>query len=1473
MTKSQTRRIAYFALACLLTAQQAFANNGSFVVAYPANNIQVDGDFTDWPAQAESHSIRHNVYGSPTRGSEDCNASFRAAYDKSRHLLFIAVEVKDDSLVEDSLIQAWNTRDGNGIRLGVNHGAKGVVGFDFAVKGKETSRGDRVFGAVQREDGVHRYEWKLDIRLLGQTGDLSQPFTCAFALDVTDDDADGTFHSQFWSPLPFKMIHPDRLGDIVLGVVPAECGQLKGSIVSEFFAKQMGHVLLRIQSKENANLLVDVLTDEEGNYSVSLPAGEYVRSLRVGGKNTLSTPLIIKAGEQTSDSIDVSPVSQKIVKRLVPTESQTIGTGFPSHRSFEVSKLVDSNLAFTTYNSSDGLPQVDISSIIEDGNGNLWIGFHGGLIRFDGHKLDTFTNLNGNESPDVYALLSDDQTGGFWIGSNRGLFHVDTKNDRLTTFRQLSGKMVTSLGHAPGGRICAGTTHGLYVYDGKTFRVFSEQCGITSPVQAIELDRSNKFTWIGTENGLQRFDGHNLLPVKQAQTSTHNSSQRLAYSWPDGLENDRVFSLYSEESGLWIGASDAIYFYDGEAFHKVFASESEQYWFARSFHRDRMGSLWIATHDGILRLPHNAKSIEQIRDQIRFSRLPIANCVYSDSTGTVWSGHFNGTLRKYDNNLEQLYAGNCNSVSIDSTGAIYFLESARDGDATVSWLCRYQNGAIHRSPLPGKGTVLKTIGDKILVGTLNDGVFQYDDSAFSPIDIFSDEGPVEVFDIQSGNDGEIWVATAIGLYRRDNDGNITRLTTRHGLPSDRVEFVDKFRDGRLVIGTLNGLAILSEDRLVEKLTARDGLLSNFVTALHVDRNDRLWIGTLDGLHAYADEKLTKMTTSDGLIRNHVDHFIADDQDGQMWIGSSVGISRFQYPGKIVQKLVEADGLDRGEVRDIAFSKEHIWLAGSQGLFRYTKSPIAPKVVLDKIVTGQVLAPSSVVKLTTDQQHFRMDFHAASLTTRNEAILFGYRLHPGDDWTIGPNRFVEYSALPRGRYSFEVFAIDRDLNRSEPLRVRVDVSLPYARYAILGTMFLALGTSFLLLGSRARKIRRINKELELRVEKRTAEREELQEQLQHSQKMESLGTLAAGIAHDFNNALCAIQVNVELAQNLRDSSKPNVYLAHVLKACDQAAGLSNSLLTFGGKGKLEVKPNELGQLIRSCLDMIRRTLPATIEFDLKIPQRKYWSSVDSHQIEQVLVNLCVNARDAMPNGGKLTVELFSRRQSTADSQNEADVAVNVIRISDTGTGIPTELHSRVFEPFFTSKPRGKGTGLGLSIAHGIVSEHGGQMVLRSEADTGCIFEIELPECGPQELPAEQNVMDFNNAMTVSKNQLVIVADDDDILRSALVMALETAGLEVISAKDGRDFIRKAKKNLDRLGMVVLDIDMPRSNGINCLREIRELRPNIEAIVITGLSTHHATFVRDEKTRFLKKPFSINRFIDAVESASKPVANLA
>jgi two-component system cell cycle sensor histidine kinase/response regulator CckA len=245
------------------------------------------------------------------------------------------------------------------------------------------------------------------------------------------------------------------------------------------------------------------------------------------------------------------------------------------------------------------------------------------------------------------------------------------------------------------------------------------------------------------------------------------------------------------------------------------------------------------------------------------------------------------------------------------------------------------------------------------------------------------------------------------------------------------------------------------------------------------------------------------------------------------------------------------------------------------------------------------------------------------------------------------------------------------------------------------------------------------------ERRRAEREraELEERLRHAQKMEAVGTLASGIAHDFNNMITVMLGATEL---LRKHGMSDALSAEALemieRSLEQATGLTRSLLTFSRKMPPIKQPIDLCQVVRDAEPLLRRSLTATIGFTLELPDRAVRINGDRTQIQQVLLNLVINARDAMPQGGSLTICLcLPGDGERADGEPEF---VRLI-VSDTGTGIPEQDVARVFDPFFTTKPRGQGTGLGLSITHGIVKEHGGRIEVVTEPDTGSTFTIFLP----------------------------------------------------------------------------------------------------------------------------------------------------
>ncbi len=361
----------------------------------------------------------------------------------------------------------------------------------------------------------------------------------------------------------------------------------------------------------------------------------------------------------------------------------------------------------------------------------------------------------------------------------------------------------------------------------------------------------------------------------------------------------------------------------------------------------------------------------------------------------------------------------------------------------------------------------------------------------------------------------------------------------------------------------------------------------------------------------------------------------------------------------------------------------------------------------------------------------------------------------------------------------------------------------------------------------------------------SERSELQGQLQHMQKMDALGTLATGVAHDFNNSLLAISGNAELALMSDCCLEKDALLEELLTVTNQAAGLTNSMLMFGGKASSEKQAIDICQAIRDAEKILRRTLPATIDFQSRVCAEPLYCDADQSQIQQVILNLAVNARDAMPGGGKITM-----------SVEHADDTVR-IHFADSGPGMTAATLDRIFEPFYTEKPRGKGTGLGLSIVHGIIKDHGGVVVAQSKLGEGTEFKIALP------LSEARRPETFTPSRKLVRGSgRILLADDDETVRKALSRLLMSAGFDVHTVQDGHQLVERFRQDRP-YELLIVDVDMPQKDGWQALQEIRLSEDSeIAAIVISGLPTHEC--LQDANTLFVRKPFSLQ---DLTEHAAR------
>ncbi len=344
---------------------------------------------------------------------------------------------------------------------------------------------------------------------------------------------------------------------------------------------------------------------------------------------------------------------------------------------------------------------------------------------------------------------------------------------------------------------------------------------------------------------------------------------------------------------------------------------------------------------------------------------------------------------------------------------------------------------------------------------------------------------------------------------------------------------------------------------------------------------------------------------------------------------------------------------------------------------------------------------------------------------------------------------------------------------------------------------------------------------------------LEAQLRHSQKMEAIGTLAGGIAHDFNNILNAILGFGALALDKLEKGHPSADdLQEVLAAAERAANLTQRLLAFSRKQVSDLKTVDINEIVISTEKMLSRIIGEDIRLITDLTGKEILVMVDFGQIEQVLMNLAANARDAMPKGGVLTIDTGLREIDdefiAAHGYGEPG-RYAFISIADNGTGIDAETQKKIFEPFFTTKGVGKGTGLGLSMAYGIIKQHGGFINVYSEVGKGTTFKILLPLNGD---PADRGRVAAVYIPLKGGKETILVAEDDASLRKLSRIVLESFGYSVITAEDGEDAVMKFVENRDSIHLVILDMIMPKKNGREAYEEIRKTSPDVKVLFASG-----------------------------------------
>jgi ligand-binding sensor domain-containing protein/signal transduction histidine kinase len=1463
-------------LASLVLSGPAWAHNGGLALAMPVAGIALDGDLADWPASARRYPIALTGYGMRPRNEADYRGDFRIGYNTAENALYLAVEVRDESAVIDSVVpSSWDTQDGCEVYLDLAH-ADDSPAIQYVVFGEyRGSFGAPAPGecAVQRGEGGHRYEWRI---ALGKAPALRAGMALGLDVVVGDRDADGSFSWMAWGRGINKRDPAERRGDVLLIEEEARTGAIAGRVEGGGSpARPRGAVRI-----ESAQWRIEVTPDPEGRYQARVPAGPCRVAWRERGAQGEAVEIEVAAGD--SARVDLQAL------RHPPGRSARAGSG----RSAEIGAGVRRG-AWKNYGAADGLPGAFIRAIARDHQGNLWFGVHqGGVCRFDGRHLRVFGQADGLAHHSVQAILEDRQ-GNLWFGTGwlgepgGGVSRYDGEN--FTHFSEEDGlahHSVLCLLEDRQGHLWFGTWEGLSRWDGERFTTYTVEDGLAdNTVGGICQDQQGNL-WFATgygrsgglAGGLSRYDGERFttytvedgLPGNWVTSVVESRSgalwigtlgrgvsrydgQRFAnFSERDGLAGDRVWAIAEDRSGnLWFGTGRGVSRYDGERWTSPGREEEAGSGEVYALYVDREGLLWLGSGGGLGR--YDGEYLENFTAAEGLVSSAVSSML-EDRQGNLWFATARGVSRcdgkgwTSFTRAEGLVSSAVSSMLEDRQGNLWF--------ATARGVSRYDGkGFINYTAANGLvqdhiDSMLEDRQGHLWFGTWG-GVSRYDGKGWTSFTAAHGLAGQRVVALLEDRSGNLWFGTDRGVSRYDGK-RWSSFTAAHGLAGSSVQGILEDRSGNLWFGTDRGVsrydlsagAQAGGERFTAH-TARDGLPEGWMRPVLQGREGEIWFTGSQGVVRYGGERFTAYTARDGLGYGEA-RALLQDREGHLWFGmAGGGVSRFD--GQVFQELTRRDGLVNDTVTDLLQDRRgNVWISTLGGATRYRPHRVSPRVRITEVVADRRYGPVARIEFPSSQGHLAFAFRSADFATRPEVVVYRYRLAGYEkDWRTARAEGAEYSALPVGEYTFEVVAVDRDLNYSaEPAAVQVRVHLPYERIGWGLALGLALGLAAWQAGrlvQRDQRLREANEGLRAEIARRQqleAERDRLDEHLRHlrylerlraalegvrppdevmrraggvlmevlgdsaaggvrlecdgrawtfgaqdapqhyarplawgerergrlhlfcgvalseaqeralldqtagqlaraleaqellaqllkSARLVSLGELAAGVAHELNQPLAAISAvagDVHL-RLLEGRAVSEVQLKEMMRditgLVERMAGTIHHLRIFSrDTGEEPGSVFSVNEVVRSGLKVLgaqleNHRITATLELGEGMP------AVFGHpyHLEQVLLNLLANARDALDEKGGAQKRLWVRTHSRGGQV--------VMEVEDNGTGMDPETARRVFEPFFTTKPADRGTGLGLSISYAIVRNHGGRLSCQSRKGEGTILQVVLP----------------------------------------------------------------------------------------------------------------------------------------------------
>lgn len=1066
-----------------------------------------------------------------------------------------------------------------------------------------------------------------------------------------------------------------------------------------------------------------------------------------------------------------------------------------------------------------GTEAVDVKAVLEDRRGQVWVGTRDGLYLLQRGQLVPAVE-DGPLRRSLIWAISEDSHGNLWVASSgNGLFRLAAGHwERLTEENGLPSDDIHGLAVDERGDLWVAANGGVaLVYIGEVEAVAATRGQVALPVLEDHLGA----LWVGTfGNGVSHLHGGRARSFDRA----------------DGLPHDVVLSLAEDQVGnVWIGTRSGLAIYDGEKL-KAHPSPLVAAAGVTALLAGRDGRVWAGTTNGLLVL--SGSSIEAFDDAESLGSTFVLT-LHEARDGSILIGtQGRGGYRLRGQTIEPLYT---TDATVSSTVFSFY----EDGDSSL-WL--------------GTGNGLMRIRDenRIILG---------------PRQGIPDPVSVRMLDDDQGN---LWVSTNRGVYRVKlaalnavANGQMEAVSprlfaARDGMPSTETNggFHPagwKGRDGKLYFPTMAGVAVFNPAVIESTPTRSQVLVHGFdfgsgpiqsspsleippqardvsisYTLLDFRQGEtaefRYRLVGYDTAWVHAGERRTAYYTR--LPAGEYAFAVEGRVPGQAWSSADPFVFRL-----------------RPLFYETLWFRVPLFMLGAAGLLLLHRSRVeflrrrqrelvqlveAKETAQRKYQEIFENAGAVVLTLDTEGRIEEANREACTILQRSRDELRGTRFNslallqaPGPDsnpWTL------ERSA-DNGVVELPLLRPDGSAVRLEASIRRVTEGDEHRGYQLIG--------------------------------RDVTDRHELEGKLRQAQRMEAVGLLAGGVAHDFNNILSVIGgYNTLMLQEIGDTDPLREDAQEIAKATDRATSLTHQLLAFSRRQALSPKVLSLNEVLIEMQRLLRRLIGEDIDFQVDLTPELWNVIADPGQVEQVVANLVLNARDAMPDGGALQISTRNVTLSEPMAARGGPIARGeyvALAVADSGSGIPEHILEHIFDPFFTTKEAGKGTGLGLATVHGIIEQSGAHIRVNSRLGQGTEFQIYLPRSTGVPEPSERRV---EPVTAPSGSETLLVVDDEAPVRKLMRRVLERSGYTVLEADDPVDALENVvQTHRGGIDLLITDVVMPHMNGIRFSEILREVRPACKILFMSGHTDEKLAFeVREES--LLRKPFAPDELLTRV-----------